>query len=252
MRPHVAFEAWSAYGCPMLRTLGAGLLVSFVLTFPARGVAQEEDEPVTYQDSTGLTWSVAALELGLMVAVAAAAATGERDGGVAGVLLLGAAAVGSAVAAGVAQATEAPVEPPMVFHQGLVGAALLGGLMSFSSRLAGERGDAPAILGVAGLLAGAAGAASYSVLRMDRLAHDPELVEEAHVLSWAPALAAGIVTAALGAAGLQDEAGLIGAITGLVGLGVAITLVEVAIAENPLPEGPMPMTAPLFGASGTF
>jgi hypothetical protein len=234
----------------MLRTVVAAAL-GLALLGPAPACAQEDEGP-TYQDSTGLTWSVATLELGLMAAVAAAAAVGEQDGGAVGAVALGAAVVASAVAAGVGQATGAPVEPPMVFHQGLVGAALLGGLLSFSLRAAGERGDAPAILGVAGLLAGAAGAATYSVLRMDRLAHDPELVEEAHVLSWAPILTAGILTGVLGAVGLTDEAGLVGAIAGLAVLGGAIALVEVAVAENPPPGERMPTTAPLLGYAGTF
>ncbi|HJL16521.1 MAG TPA: hypothetical protein RMH99_12740 [Sandaracinaceae bacterium LLY-WYZ-13_1] len=216
---------------------------------PARAqMDMEMDAPTTYQDSTGLTWSVATLEAGLLLTVAASAAAGEENQAV-GLVALGATVVGSAVSSGVAQATNAPVEPPMVFHHGFIGGALLGGLLSFSTRLAGGHPDLVAGLGVGGLLAGAAGAATYSVLRMDRLAHDPELLEEAHVLSWVPAASAGLLTAILGMAGLRDEAPLIGAITGLVGLGISVAFVEVALSEHPPPDERAMMTGmPLYAA----
>lgn len=235
----------------MVRALLA-LSLSAAISLAATPAAHAQDPPPTYQDSTGLTWSVATLELGMLLTVAAAALSGEQDGGVLGVLMFAATVVAAAVTSGVAQAVNAPVEPPMVFHHAFVGAALVGGLMSFSLRIAGERGDVPGIFGVAGLIAGAAGAATYSVLRMERLAHDPELIEEAHVLSWAPVLSAGILTAVLGAVGLDDEAPFAGAVVGLSALALSITLVEVAIAENPPPEERMMMGAPLVGYAGTF
>lgn len=224
-------------------------LVVLASASPAR--AQMEDPP-TYQDTTGLTWAVGTLELGLILSAVAVAAGDDQSAQAIGALALGAAVVASGVAAGVAQGLDAPVEPAMVFHHGIVGAALVGGLLSFSLRASGMRDQTPTYVGLVGLLVGAAGAVTYSVLRMDRLAHDPQLVEEAHVLSWAPILSAGLLTAVLTAVGLTDAAGVLGATVGLVALGVAIALVEVAIAEHPAPEEPVTMEAPLVGWSARF
>lgn len=236
----------------MGRLLVASLVGALVLGAPSLGEAQVDPGP-TYQDTTGLTWSVATLELGLAVAVLAiVTADRQSSGTIAGLMFL-AAIVASGVMAGVAQALDAPVEPPMVFHQGIIGAALLGGLFSFSLRFAGERGDAPQILGVTGLLLGAAGSVTYAVLRMGRLADDPQLVEEAHFLSWGPVLAAGITTAVLGALDLEDLAPVIGASVGLVTLGIAMALVEVAIAEHPAPTTDVGVaTWPLFAYGDSF
>ena len=233
--------------------VSAVFLGAVVLGAPSLAAAQVVEPGPTYQDTTGLTWSVATLELGLIAAALAIAVSDQQSAGpVAGLMFL-AAIVASAVMAGVGQALDAPVEPPMVFHQGLVGGALLGGLLSFSLRFAGERGDTPQIFGVTGLILGAAGAVTYSVLRMGRLADDPQLVEEAHVLSWGPVLAAGLTTAVLGALDLEDLAPVIGASVGLVTLGIAIALVEVAIAENPAPvEDLGRATWPLFAYGDAF
>jgi hypothetical protein len=236
----------------MGRLLVALLAGALVVGAASRGEAQVDRGP-TYQDTTGLTWSVATLELGLVVAVLAIVASDRQDAGTVTGLMFLAALVASGVTAGVAQALDAPVEPPMVFHQGIVGAALLGGLLSFSMRAAGERGDAPQILGVTGLLLGGAGSVTYSVLRMGRLADDPQLVEEAHFLSWGPVLAAGITTAVLGALDLEDLAPVIGASAGLVTLGIAMALVEVAIAEHPAPTEDLGRTTwPLFAYGDSF
>ena len=207
------------------------------LGLPATASAQDDD--VTYQSSTGLTWSAATLELGLVLTTVATAASPEQSAQAVGILGLGASVVGSGVSAAVAQSTDAPVEPAMVFHHGFLGGALLGGLLSFSMRVAGERGDLPGWVGLAGLIAGAGAMATYSVLRMERLAHDPQLIEEAHVLSWAPLLSAGLLSAVLTAVGMTDAAGVIGATVGLIALGIGISLVEVAIAENDWPREPM-------------
>lgn len=186
----------------------------------------------TYQDSTGLTWSVAALEVGLLAAVAGIAASDSESAQGVAYLMLALAIIGSGVSAGVAQATDAPVEPPMVFHHAFIAAALFGGTMSFALTEAGETGDVRTALGIAALVAGAAGMATYSVLRRRELAHHPELVEEAHILSWVPVLSAALVGGVLGA--IVGEAGvLVGAVSGLVALGLSIVAVEIAISENP-------------------
>lgn len=216
---------------------------AFVLALALSLVPACAEAQTTYQDSTGLTYSVAALELGLLATIGGVAAAGDEDGEAVALVMLAATVLASGVTAGVAQATDAPVEPPMVFHHAFVAAALLGGTVSFALTEAGERGDTRLALGIAGLLVGAAGMATWSVLRMDRLAHDPELVEEAHVMSWVPILTAGLLSGILGAT--TGEVGvLIGAIAGLVAIGVGVAVVEVGIAENPEPD-PMPM--PLTG-----
>ncbi|MFK7987663.1 MAG: hypothetical protein AB8I08_16720 [Sandaracinaceae bacterium] len=217
--------------------------LSLVLSWASFG-ASAASAQTTYQQSTGLTWSAATLELGMALSTGAMAVSDPANAQGVGLITLGAAAIASGVSAGVAQGTDAPVEPAMVFHHGFLGGALLGGLLSFSVRAAGETGDLSTWLGVIGLLAGAGAMATYSVFRMERLAHDPQLVEEAHVLSWTPLLSAGILSVALTAAGFVEGAGVVGAIVGLVALGIGISLVEVAIAENPVPDTMM-MGAPL-------
>lgn len=212
-------------------------LALVVLLFASPAEAQ-----TTYQDSTGVTWAVASLELGLLAAVVAIAGADDSSAQGVAYLMLGLALVGSGVAAGVAQATEAPVEPPMVFHHSFIAAALLGGTVSFALTEAGETGDARLGIGIAALVAGAAGMATYSVLRRRELAHHPELVEEAHVLSWVPVLTAALVGGVLGAI-IEETGVLIGAISGLVALGVSILAVEIAISENP--DDPMEMTGGL-------
>ncbi len=219
----------------MTRAAVLALAIALLAASPA-------EAQTTFQDATGIPWSVASLEVGLLATAVAIAGSGRESAPSAGLVMLGLTAVGAGVAAGVAQATDAPVEPPMVFHHAFVAAALLGGTISFALTEAGETGDTRLALGIAGLIAGAGAMATYSVLRMDRLAHDPELVEEAHVLSWVPIVTAGLVGGVL--TGLFQEVGaLIGAITGLVALGVSIAFVEVAIAENPTPMAPMPLVS---------
>jgi len=225
-----------------MRTLAVVLWLAMV------GSAAAQDPGPTFQDSTGLTWSVATLEAGLALTAVGTAAADSADAQTVSILMIAATLISSGVLAAVMQALDAPVEPPMVFHQGLIGGALLGGLMTFSARIADPHGpdgpDVASALGVAGLLLGAGGAATYAVLRMDRLAHDPQLVEEAHLLSWGPVLTAGLLTAALGAAGLEDWAPLVGAISGLIFLGASVAAAEVAIAENP-PPAPAPLVIEL-------
>ena len=236
----------------MARTGLAAVFALSLLSAPAGAAAQTEGP--TFQDMMGLTWAVASLEAGLLLTAAISAAVDQGSSGlVAGSLLL-ATVISSAVLSGVTQAYGVIVEPAMVFHHGVVGAALVGGLLSFSLRAAGERGDAPAIFGVAGLIAGAGGAVTYALLRMERLALDPQLVEEAHFLSWGPIATAALLGTVLTALGLEDLSGVIATATGLVVLGVAVLLAEIAIAEHPAPtpEPPMEMTMPLFGYAGTF
>ena len=237
----------------MARFALAGMLALSLAGAPS-GARGQTDEGPTFQDCSGLPWGVATLEAGLLLTAALVAAVDRSDGIGVGAAMSLAAVVSSAVLSGVTQAYGVTVEPAMVFHHGIVGGALLGGLMSFSLRAAGERGDALSIVGVAGLIAGAGGAATYSVLRMERLAHDPRLVEEAHFLSWGPILAASLVGVVLTAIGLDELSGVIATSVGLAVLGVAITLAEVAIAEHPWPREAPPgeMTMPLFGWSGVF
>ncbi|MGE0791100.1 MAG: hypothetical protein AB7S26_35840 [Sandaracinaceae bacterium] len=222
------------------------------LTLAPTGHAEAQ---TTYQDSTGLTWSIATIEVGLLATVGGVAAADSSSATTVAYALLGLTALAAGVTAGVAQATNAPVEPPMVFHHAFIAAALLGGTVSFALTEAGETGDARLALGIAALVLGAAGMGTYSVLRMDRLAHDPQLVEEAHVLSWVPVASAALFGAIFGAA-MGESGVLVGAIAGLVGLGISIAFVEVAIAENPPPmEMTMPLTEqriPLGGWGGTF
>lgn len=218
------------------------LVTALLLSMASPAMAQ--DPGPTFQDSTGLTWSVATLELGLALTAIGVAASHPRDAQTVSFLMIAATFLVSGVLAGVTQALDAPVEPPMVFHHSLIGAALVGGMMSFSVRVSGERSSEVANgFGIAGLIIGVGASATYSVLRMDRLARDPALVEEAHLMSWGPVLTAAILGAILSAAGLEDAAALIGAVAGLIFLGAAITAVEVAIAENPAPATTMPLVA---------
>lgn len=214
---------------------------------PARASAQTTD----YADSTGLTWGVATFELALIgTLVGAAILSGDRSPLAQPFALygLGVSAALGVVAAVVAQVLGAMVEPPMLFHHGFTGGLLTGGLAAASLAGAGLRGEAPAWVGLGVMVVGAAGAVTYSTLRMDRLANDPELLEEAHALSWAPLPAAGIVAAILALAGATDAAPIVGALAGIVAYAIAIGVAEDAITSHPPPS----TSAPLVRASGVF
>lgn len=210
------------------------LLLATVAGAPSRASAQA----TTYAETTGLTWGVAAFELGLLATVAGAAilaAERSPDTQPFAVYGLAISAVLGAVAAAVAQALAAPVEPAMLFHHGFTGGVLIGGLASSALAAGGARDEMPAWFGLGALVVGAAGAVTYSALRMDRLAHDPHLVEEAHALSWVPLPAAGIVAAVVALAGAPQAAPILGALAGIVAYAIAVGFVEDAIASHPAP-----------------
>ncbi len=221
------------------------LALCATLCTPARGAAQETD----FADSTGLTWGIATFELAAIATVAGAAILGSQRAPEAQPFLIYGLAISAAlgIAASVAaQVLDAPVEVPMVFHHGFTGGVLLGGLAS--SLLATTlRDDTPAWVGLGALAVGAAGAATYAALRSDRLAHAPELLEEAHALSWAPLASAGVTAIVVALAGATEAAPILGALVGIVVYGITIGFVEDAIASHPAP-----MTAPLVHAAGRF
>lgn len=219
--------------------LAAAIVLSAALATPARGAAQ-----TTYADSTGLTWGVATFELGLVASVTSAAILAgggsTREAQEAALIGLAVSAALGVAASIVTQVLAAPVEAPMLFHHGFTGGLLVGGLASSVLAGAGLRDQTPAWVGLAAMVAGAAGAVSYSALRMDRLAYDPALVEEAHALSWVPLPTAGVVAALLAIGGATDAAPIVGALAGIVAYAIAIGVTEDAIASEP-----MAMIAPL-------
>lgn len=198
--------------------LALPLLVALLLTLAPRGAAAQ----ATYQDATSASYTAAALELAALAVILPTAATGgidqlDGDGELAFFLMNVAASLAFvATSGGIAQASSAPAEVPLVWHGTLAMSASMAMLFGGYVSIFDEREGFPIGAVIGAVLGGAMGAA-WSGLNADRLAHDPEQIGPAHLMTWAPLLATSL---GFGLGVLIDDdapiaAGLLGGLFGI-------------------------------------
>lgn len=215
-------------------SLGAAL----ALSLSAHTLTPERARAQAYQDSTSASYAAAGLELALVIgglsAIPLSGTRGlDRDHRELFLIMNALTILAAAgVSGGVADASSAPAELPLVWHGTLTLAASMalfwGGYASIF-----DDDEGPLIGGVVGGILGAIGGAAWTATAAERLARDPEHAGPAHLLTWAP-----VPLAALGATiGLliDDDspvaAGMIGG-----ALGIAAWLTAYIWSEDILSE----------------
>jgi len=213
-----------------MRVVAAAIAAALLLAAPNVAAAQDgepAEEPEVFADQTGVVWGVATGEAWLLGQALALAIDDDlcADDDFACLSTLTLVVAAASVSTGLAATVhDSPPDVPFVAHHVLWGGA---SAMMLGLGLAGEDDDElTGLLGVTGIVLGAAAAGTYTAVRRDRLLRHPDGADGAAVMTWGVPFTA-IVMAAIAAAVSEDDwttllvAGLSSVLVYGVGIGLA-------------------------------